>query len=120
MQLIGKLANVLPEVKGNGKNGTWSKKDIIISTDDRYPKNICISIWGEKINLSNYKIGDVLIIDVDIESKEYNSRWFTEIKAWRISKKEINEPENNSISPISTKSDNNPIQSNDDLDKLPF
>jgi hypothetical protein len=120
MQITGKLVQVLPEVKGNGKNGTWIKKDIIITTDDRYPKNICISIWGEKINISNFKVGDVLTIDADIESKEYNSKWFTEIKAWRISKKERSEPENNSVAPISTKSDINPMQSNDDFDKLPF
>ncbi|MEO7394973.1 MAG: DUF3127 domain-containing protein, partial [Chitinophagaceae bacterium] len=48
------------------------------------PKKICISIWGEKINESQLKIGSHLSISFDVESREYNGRWYTDVKAWKI------------------------------------
>lgn len=30
------------------------------------------------------QIGNLLQIDFDIESREYNNKWYTDIKAWKI------------------------------------
>lgn len=50
MQLTAKLTQLLPIQTGTGKNGEWKKQDIIVETDGQYPKKICISFWGDKIN----------------------------------------------------------------------
>lgn len=84
MQLTAKLIQLLPIQTGSGKNGQWKKQDIIVETDGQYPKKVCISIWGEKINEAELQVGNVLKIDFDIESREYNSKWYTDIKAWKI------------------------------------
>jgi hypothetical protein len=84
MQLTGKLVQLLPLQTGAGKNGEWKKQEIIIETAGQYPKKVCISVWGDKIDLNKLRIGNVLKIDFDIESREYNSRWYTDVKAWRI------------------------------------
>jgi hypothetical protein len=84
MQLIGKLIKLLPLQTGKGKNGEWKKQDIIIESNDLIPKNICISIWGDKINADLLQIGNILKLNVDIESREYNNKWYTDIKAWKI------------------------------------
>jgi hypothetical protein len=84
MQLTAKLTQVLPIQTGSGKNGEWKKQDIIVETDGQYPKKICVTVWGDKINNSQLQIGNELKIDFDIESREYNGRWFTDIKAWKI------------------------------------
>ncbi len=84
MQISAKLIQILPLQTGTGKNGTWKKKDIIVETEGQYPKKICISIWGDKIDESLLQLGNLLKIDFDIESREYNGRWFTDIKAWKI------------------------------------
>ena len=55
-----------------------------METEGQFPKKICISIWGDKINESQLKIGNNLKIDFDIESREYNSKWYTDVKAWKI------------------------------------
>jgi hypothetical protein len=60
------------------------KQDIIVETDGQYPKKVCISIWGDKINEGQLQIGNLLQIDFDIESREYNNKWYTDIKAWKI------------------------------------
>jgi hypothetical protein len=84
MQLTAKLTQLLPLQTGTGKNGQWKKQDIILETDGQYPKKICVSIWGDKINESVLKIGNSLKIDFDVESREYNGRWYTDVKAWKI------------------------------------
>ena len=84
MQLTAKLTELLPIQTGIGKNGEWKRQDIIVEIDSQYPKKVCISIWGDKINEGQLQIGNILQIDFDIESREYNSKWYTDIKAWKI------------------------------------
>lgn len=84
MELKGKLLQLLPLQTGTGKNGAWKKQDIILETEGQYPKKVCISIWGDKINESQLQVGSQLSISFDIESREYNGRWYTDVKAWKI------------------------------------
>ena len=84
MQLTAKLIQVLPLQTGTGKNGQWKKQDIIVETEGQYPKKICVSIWGDKINDDQLKVGTMLAISFDLESREYNGRWYTDVKAWRV------------------------------------
>lgn len=84
MQLTAKLIQLLPLQTGTGKNGQWKKQEFIVETEGTYPKKVCISIWGDKIDESQLRIGNDLKIDFDIESREYNGRWYTDVKAWKI------------------------------------
>ena len=84
MDISGKLLQLLPTQTGNGKNGQWKKQDIILETEGTYPKKVCISIWGDKINESVLKIGSQLAISFDVESREYNGKWYTDVKAWKM------------------------------------
>ena len=84
MQLTAKLVQVLPLQTGSGKNGQWKKQDIIVETEGQYPKKVCVSIWGDKINESQLQVGAQLSISFDVESREYNGRWYTDVKAWKI------------------------------------
>jgi hypothetical protein len=84
MQLTAKLIQLLPIQTGTGKNGEWKKQDIIVETDGQYPKKVCISIWGDKINEQQLVVGNSLTIDFDIESREFSGRWYTDLKAWKV------------------------------------
>jgi hypothetical protein len=84
MQLTAKLIQLLPLQTGSGKNGQWKKQDIIVETEGQYPKKVCVSIWGDKINESVLQVGSQLNISFDVESREYNGRWYTDVKAWKV------------------------------------
>jgi hypothetical protein len=84
MQLTAKLVQVLPLESGMGRNGEWKKQSIIVETESQYPKKICVSIWGDKINPSQLQANNMLTIDFDIESREFNGRWYTDVKAWKV------------------------------------
>lgn len=84
MQLIAKLIQLQPLQTGMGRNGEWKKQEIIVETDGQYPKKVCISIWGDKINPSVLQVGNTLDVSFDVESREYNGRWYTDVKAWKV------------------------------------
>ena len=84
MEIIGKLVQVLPLQTGTSKNGEWKKQDIIIETQGQYPKKVCIAIWGDRINPAQLQTGNQLKISFDVESREFNGRWYTDVKAWKI------------------------------------
>lgn len=86
MELTGTVIALLPEVSGQGKNGVWRKQEFVIEIPSQYPKKVCIAIWGDKIDQAALQINDTVTASVDVESREYNSRWFTEVKAWKVEK----------------------------------
>lgn len=84
----GQIIAVLPEARGVGQKGEWVSQDFVLKTDDNYPKNICFTILGaDKIKEANIRIGDVVSIGVNLESREFKGRWYTSIKAWSVKKK---------------------------------
>jgi hypothetical protein len=91
MQLTATLVQVLPLESGTGRNGEWKKQSFILETDGQFPKKICITAWGDKINASQLQTGKRLTVDFDLESREYNGRWYTDVKAWKI-ESEANTP----------------------------
>ena len=86
MELEGKIIQINPLQSGEGKNGTWKKQEFIVETKSQYPKKVCITAWGDKIDQFNPKEGEDAKISIEIESREYNGRWYTDVKAWRMEK----------------------------------
>ena len=86
MEISGKIVALLPGQSGQGKNGTWKKQEYILETTGQYPKKVCFSIWGDKIDQFAVKQGESVEISFDVESREYNQRWYTELRAFRVTK----------------------------------
>jgi hypothetical protein len=85
MDLSGKVINQLPEVSGSSKTGnSWRKQEYIIETGGQYPKKVCVAVWGDKIDQFGLKLGEQVSLGIDVESREYNGRWYTEVKAYKV------------------------------------
>ncbi len=81
----GKIVQILEPQSGTSTRGAWKKQDFVLETTEQYPKKICISCWNDKADeLTRYKLQDMLKVAVNIESREYNTKWYTDIKAWKI------------------------------------
>ena len=87
MELTGRLVKLLPIQTGTGKNGEWKKLSFVIETDGQHPKQICFDVFkDEKIEMvQNKAIGSVVTVKFDIESREYNGKYFTNVNAWSVS-----------------------------------
>jgi len=86
MEITGKIIAVLPIATGQGKNGTWRSQDYVLETADQYPKKVCFNLFGDKIDQFPLAIDETVNVSFDIESREYNGRWYTSIRAWKIDK----------------------------------
>jgi hypothetical protein len=84
MQIIARIKEIKLPQSGESKNGTWKKQEIIVESIEQFPKIICITIWGERMNEYQLETGYYLKIDFDIESREFNEKWYTDVKAWKI------------------------------------
>ena len=84
LQITGKVIDVLEEQSGESKNGPWRKQEFILETAGQYPKQVCVVQWGDNIDKFGVSEGETLTAHIDIQSREYNGRWYTDVKAWRI------------------------------------
>jgi hypothetical protein len=85
MQLKGTITHLMQTQEGVSKAGkSWQKKDVVITTDGQYPKQVCLSVWGDSIDKFPLLEGNKVECDVDAESREYNGRWFTELKCYAM------------------------------------
>ena len=85
LEISGKLVQILPEQTGEGRNGKWVKGSFVIETQEQYPKNIAFVVWGDMVDrIKAYKEGDILNVSFDVQSREYQGRWYTDVKAWKV------------------------------------
>ncbi len=86
MEIIGKLLQKLPLQSGIGRTGnSWQKQEFVIETMEQYPKKVCANLWGDKLDmLDTVNIGDTVKVSFSIESREFNGKWYTDVKAWKI------------------------------------
>ena len=95
MEISGTILNILEEQKGEGRNGPWRKQEFIVETEGMYPRKVCIAVWGDKIDQFALKVGEKVTASVNIESREFNGRWYTDVKAWKLDKVSESQSESN-------------------------
>ena len=87
MDISGVVVALLPLQSGQGKSGNaWKKQEFILETPGQYPKKVCLSLWGEKVDENRVTIGEKITASINLESREYNGRWYTEARAWKITR----------------------------------
>lgn len=89
MELTGTLIQKLALQSGVSKTGnSWQKQEFIVEYKegkDQYSKKICLTLWGDKIDdLQKINVSDPITVSFSIESREYNGKWYTDVKAWKI------------------------------------
>ena len=84
MEIKGKIIKKLPLLSGEGRNGNWQRQEYILEYGDRYPKQMCFSLRGDKIEQYPLEIDQEVVVSFDVESREYNGRYYTHVNAWKI------------------------------------
>lgn len=81
----GTIINVLPMQSGTSKAGKeWKKQEFVIDTGGNYPKQICFSLFNQKIDQYPIKLGYRIRVFFELESREYNGRYYTQVNGWKI------------------------------------
>ena len=86
MQLTGTIKSIDPVESGTSKAGkAWSKRNFIIEyKSGNYDKKVQMAIMNDKANDFNYGIGSVVTVDFDVESREFNGKYYTNATAWKV------------------------------------
>ena len=84
MEIEGKLLQVLPVQNISSQKGAMKKMEFVIEIAAKFPRKICFALWNDKIDLFSASAGDSIKVFFDLDSREYNGRWFTEAKAWKV------------------------------------
>ena len=83
-QIIGRLIEILPVVTGETQRGQWQRGGFVIGVGNEYPKKVAFTTFGEDITIVT---ADMLNRTVQVtyrpESREFNGRWYTDLKATR-------------------------------------
>ena len=86
MEVVGKIIQVLPMQEGVGRNGNpWKLQGYVLETLDQYPRKVHFEVFGEdRIKMNPCEMDQLVTVSFDIESREFNGRWYTSIRAWKI------------------------------------
>lgn len=88
MEVTGKIIAITPVESGTSKAGrAWAKRFIVVETQEQYPRKIACTVFGEdRVHQfeSVAALGDMVRVSFDIDSREFNGRWYTDVSAWRL------------------------------------
>ena len=87
MEITGRIIAVMEKRSGQSQRSgnVWASQDYVIETHEQYPRRCLFNVFGEdKINEYNLQIGAEVTVSFDINAREYNGRWYNDIRAWRV------------------------------------
>lgn len=88
MEIEGRLIQKLGIQSGKSARGDWAKQEFVIEFQEgNFPSKACFSVWGaDKVkDLEKYQPGDQIKVAFNVSSREFNGKWYTDLRAWRIS-----------------------------------
>ncbi len=84
MEIEGKIIQVLPERSGTSKAGNpWKTREYVLETKENYPRKVAFDFFGDKADQYVLNVGDEIRLSFDIESREYQGRWYTSVRGWK-------------------------------------
>ncbi|MBD5322517.1 MAG: DUF3127 domain-containing protein [Bacteroides sp.] len=84
MEITGKIIVAMPEVGGtSAKGNAWKKREYVLETQETYPKKVFFNFFGDRVDQFPLQVGQVVKISFDIDSREYNGRWYVDVRAWK-------------------------------------
>ena len=86
IQVKGTVVQILKSETGVSKAGKeWTKQEFVIETNEQYPKKVCFTLFGDKSSLlDGITEGKEVEVFFNVESHDFNGRWFHNINAWKI------------------------------------
>lgn len=88
MEFEGKVIQILPATSGTSARGPWQRQDVLFEMTQEFSRKLCVTFFNKPDDVAKLRIGGVYQVSVNVESREYNGRWYTDVREWRIQSKE--------------------------------
>lgn len=133
MEITGKVVRLGTLVEGTSARGPWRKQDLIIETEEQYPRTVCLTCWTNQIDeIQKFAPGQSIKAQIEISSREFNGKWYTDVRVWRFDPvgaqpapanaptPQAQQPMMHQTPPQATSSPEYYAPSEDSIDDLPF
>ena len=85
MEITGKVVRLGTLTEGTSARGPWRKQDLIIETEEQYPRTVCLTCWTNQIDeIQKFAPGQSIKAQIEISSREFNGKWYTDVRVWRF------------------------------------
>lgn len=88
MEFEGVVYKILPATKGTSARGEWQRQEVIFELPQEFSRKICVIFFNKESDVARLREGMTCTVSVNIESREYNGKWYTDVRAWRVQPKE--------------------------------
>ena len=133
MEITGKVIRLGNLMEGQSARGPWRKQELIIQTEEQYPRTVCLLCWGDQAaEAQNLQPEQNIKAQFRLESREFNGKWYTDATVWRLetvqaqpaaAPQQPQQPMHQTppvANTIPTNNDINDFDSGDPSDDLPF
>ena len=85
LEVEGKLTQLLERRSGVSASGTnWTSQDFLIEIPGQYPQTVVFNVYGDRIQLDQYQIGENVKVSFDLRGREYQGKWYNTLNAWKM------------------------------------
>lgn len=85
MEFLGTVFQIMPEIKGTSARGEWQRQEVIFEMmDGQYARKVAVTFFNKPTEVQGLSVGTSYNVSFNIESREYNGRWYTDVRAWRV------------------------------------
>ena len=90
MEFEGTVFRIMPPTSGQSARGAWQRQEVIfdMKSQSQYPRKICVTFFNKPEEVSRLVVGTEYTVSIDVESREYNGKWYTDVRAWRVQPKQ--------------------------------
>ena len=92
MEFEGIVYKKLPATKGVSARGEWQRQDVVFELPSEFSRKVCVTFFNKPTEAESLKEGQTYIVSVNVESREYNGKWYTDVRAWRVQPKLVEAP----------------------------
>lgn len=90
MQFKGRIYKLFPVQSGTSQRGEWSRQDFIFeyfeTPNDRYADRVLLSVMNDRIREYDLHEGDEVIIGFGHTTREYQGRYFNDVRLYHFEK----------------------------------
>ena len=87
LEIEVRIKQKLSRQSGQSARGAWEKQEFILEYQDgNYPADVMVTAFGsDKVaDLDRYQVGDAVKVSFNLRAREYNGRWYNDVRLWKI------------------------------------
>ncbi|MFI3324295.1 MAG: DUF3127 domain-containing protein [Rikenellaceae bacterium] len=93
MEFEGTVFEILPAASGTSARGEWQRQEVVFEMmDGQYARKVVVTFFNKEAEVKALVKGQSYTVSINLESREYNGRWYTNVNGWRVQSKQAAAP----------------------------